>query len=58
MIFDEEYWIIDWQKRQVEVYRRAQAILSLSATLLPGDELSSPLLPSFVCLVSQLFVQR
>ena len=52
----QEYWIIDWHKRQVEVYRRAQAILELVATLLPGDELSSPLLPGFVYPVSQLFI--
>ena len=51
----QEYWIIDWQKRQVEIYRRAQAILKLVATLLPVDELSSPLLPGFVYPVSQLF---
>ena len=50
----QEYWIIDWRKQQIEVYRRAQAILGLVVTLLPGDELSSPLLPGFVCPVSQL----
>ncbi len=51
-----QYWIIDWHKRQVEIYRRAQAILELVATLLPVDELSSPLLPGFVYPVSQLFI--
>jgi Uma2 family endonuclease len=50
-----EYWIIDWQRQQVEVYRREQAVLELAATLLPSDELNSPLLPGFIYTVSQLF---
>jgi Uma2 family endonuclease len=51
-----EYWIIDWQKQQVEVYRREQAMLELAATLLPSDALNSSLLPDFICAISQLFV--
>jgi Uma2 family endonuclease len=51
----QEYWIIDWRKPQLEIYRRAQATLKLVATLLPNDELSSPLLPGFTHPVSQLF---
>jgi Uma2 family endonuclease len=51
----QEYWIIDWRKPQLEIYRRAQATLKLVATLLPNDELSSPLLPGFTYPVSQLF---
>ena len=50
-----EYWIIDWQRQQVEVYRREQAVLELAATLFPSDELNSPLLPDFSYAVSQLF---
>jgi Uma2 family endonuclease len=50
-----EYWIIDWQRQQVEVYRREQAMLELAATLLPNDELNSHLLPDFIYAVSQLF---
>jgi Uma2 family endonuclease len=50
-----EYWIIDWQKQQVEVCRREQALLELAATLLPSDELNSSLLPGFIYTVSQLF---
>ena len=52
-----EYWIADWQKRQVEVYRRSRAKLIQAATLLHDDELTSPLLPSFTCKVSSLFMQ-
>lgn len=51
----QEYWIIDWRKPQIEIYRRTQATLKLFATLLPNDELSSPLLPGFSYPVSQLF---
>jgi Uma2 family endonuclease len=52
-----KYWIIDWQARQVEVYRRSQAKLAHTATLLHEDELTSPLLPGFSCKVSTLFMQ-
>jgi Uma2 family endonuclease len=32
----QEYWITDWLKRQVEVYRREQLALQLIATLYPA----------------------
>lgn len=51
----EEYWIVDWLMRQVEVYRREGHALQLAATLLARDELTSPLLPGFSCPVSGLF---
>jgi len=51
----QEYWIIDWRKQQVEVYRREQFLLRLVNTLLPQDQLTSPLLPDFAYPVSQLF---
>ncbi|MEZ4863197.1 MAG: Uma2 family endonuclease [Caldilineaceae bacterium] len=50
-----EYWILDWRLKQVAVYRREQGELRLVATLLPEETLTSPLLPSFSCLVSSLF---
>ncbi|MCI3281326.1 Uma2 family endonuclease [Synechococcus sp. PCC 6717] len=50
-----EYWIVNAQSQSVEVYRRENAVLKLVATLYPQDELTSPVLPSFRCLVSQLF---
>lgn len=50
----EEYWIVDWLMRQVEVYRREGHALQLAATLLARDELTSPLLPGFSCPVSGL----
>ncbi len=53
-----EYWIVDWRARQVEVYRRRQAVLRLVATLHADDVLESPLLPGFRCTVAQLFSPR
>jgi Uma2 family endonuclease len=51
----QEYWIIDWQKQQVEVYCQAQVLLRLVTTLFPPDQLTSTLLPDFSYPVSQLF---
>lgn len=50
-----EYWIIDWVKQQVEVYRREQGILRLVSTLFDDDELTSPILPGFNCQIASLF---
>lgn len=50
-----EYWIIDWQQRKVEVYRRQDLALHLAVTLYAADTLTSPLLPGFVCPVVTLF---
>ncbi|BAZ01230.1 hypothetical protein NIES37_52290 [Tolypothrix tenuis PCC 7101] len=50
-----EYWIVDWRKQQIEVYRREQGILKLAATLFHDDELTSPILPDFTCAIALLF---
>lgn len=50
-----EYWIVDWQQRQVEVYRRTPAELSLTETLTAAEMLASPLLTGFTCPVAALF---
>ena len=52
----QEYWIINWRSPQVEVYRREKAVLTLTCTLFPGDELVSTLLPGFSCAIDRLFV--
>lgn len=49
----QEYWIVDWRLRQVEVYRRENGQLALVGTLLATDEISSPLLPGFSCKVER-----
>lgn len=51
-----EYWLVDWQARRVEVFRRSRTKLTQTATLLPEDELTSPLLPGFACRVALLFM--
>jgi len=51
----QEYWIFDRLERKVEVYRREKAILKLASTLFSQDELTSPMLPGFNCLVGKLF---
>ncbi len=52
-----EYWIVDWQKGRVEVFRSQRARLAQTATLHQEDELTSPLLPGFACQVASLFLQ-
>jgi len=49
-----EYWIVDWQAKSLQVYRREGAMLKLVATLFPQDELTSPLLPGFTVAVARL----
>ncbi|PPT06036.1 hypothetical protein CKA32_005375 [Geitlerinema sp. FC II] len=50
-----EYWILDRQLQELKVYRREESVLKLAATLFPSDTLTSPQLPGFRCLVSELF---
>jgi len=51
----EEYWIVSFMQRFVEVYRREGGALKLITTLRDLDALESPLLPGFSCQVSGLF---
>jgi len=51
----EEYWIVDWRLRQVEIYRRENVQLQAVSTLLAKDEMTSPLLPGFQCQVKRFF---
>jgi len=51
----EEYWIVNWQERRIEIYRRVEAVLTLNCTLNENDVLQSPLLPGFSCRVGQIF---
>jgi len=50
-----EYWIVDWRRQSIEVYRREQAALQLVATLTNEDVLTSPLLPEFAVPVAGLW---
>lgn len=51
----QEYWIVNWQLRNLEIYRRSDVQLQLIATLLEGDTLTSPLLPGFSTSITQIF---
>jgi Uma2 family endonuclease len=51
----QEYWIVNWQLKTLEIYRRSEAQLHLVATLLEGDTLTTPLLPGFSSPVAQIF---
>lgn len=51
----QEYWIVNWRLRQVEVYQRGNTQLKLIATLLSADEIASPLLPGFRCKIDRFF---
>lgn len=50
-----EYWIVSWERWEVEVYRRSELTLQPVGTLLAGDVLESPLLPGFACPMRDLF---
>ena len=52
----QDYWILDWRLKQIEVYRRQSGLLQLVGTLFPGDKLTSPLLPGFACAAERLFL--
>jgi Uma2 family endonuclease len=51
----EEYWIVDWQPRTIDVYRRIGDALELFETY-PGDGvLESPLLPGFRLQIARIW---
>jgi Uma2 family endonuclease len=52
----QEYWIVNWQLKTLEIYRRTEAQLQLVATLVDGDILTSPLLPGFSTSIDQIFL--
>ena len=51
----QEYWIVSRELRQVQVYRRDNALLTLIMTVQDTDLLTSPLLPDFSCSLSRIF---
>jgi Uma2 family endonuclease len=50
-----EYWIVDWPRRSVEVYRHSERGMDLIAALGEGDTLASPLLPGFAAPLGRVF---
>jgi Uma2 family endonuclease len=56
----QEYWIVDWQAKTIELYRPSNSPLNnsqlnLITTLQVGDTLTSPLLPGFNAVVAEIF---
>lgn len=51
----EEYWIVNWMMRNVEIYRRKWRGLKLVSTVNANDHLTSPLLPGFSHRVGDIF---
>jgi Uma2 family endonuclease len=50
-----EYWIVDWRRQTVAVYRRNQDVLQAAGILSAEEILQSPHLPGFECRLSQFF---
>src|SRR5215212_9318735 len=50
-----EYWILDWQLRRAQIFRRVEAALQLVGTYEGDDLVTSPLLPGFGCPVSRFW---
>lgn len=51
----QEYWIVNWRLKTLEVYRRSDGQIQLHSTLLVEDSLTSPLLPEFAVPIAQVF---
>lgn len=52
----QEYWVVNWQLKTLEVYRRHEAQLQIVSTLMATDALTSPLLPG-LAVSSQIFLR-
>lgn len=52
----QEYWLVNWQLKTLEIYRRTEAQLRLVTMLLDGDLLTSPLLPGFSASIARIFL--
>lgn len=50
-----EYWIVDPDNREIEIYRHRANALSLAAKLSTGAALTSPELPGFTVTVDSVF---
>jgi len=51
----KEYWLVDLQNRVIEVMVARGSGLEMAATFKENDEIRTPLLPGFVCRVSDVF---
>jgi Uma2 family endonuclease len=51
----DEYWIVDWRARSVDIYRRTGEALVLAEQLSGDATITSPLLPGFAASLTQVF---
>ena len=51
----KEYWIVDFEKRVIEVYVLVGEMLKFSALFTDQDEITSSMLPGFSCAVRDIF---
>lgn len=51
----QEYWVMGWEMRSVDVFRLRDRQLELAAALISEDVLVSPMLPGFALPLSRLF---
>jgi Uma2 family endonuclease len=51
----DEYWIVDWRHRVVDVFRRDGEALLQTSRLREDDNVTSPLLPGFSAPVADVF---
>lgn len=51
----KEYWILDPKTRSAEIYCLTDKGMKLTQTCKDNDEITTPLLPDFVCKASSLF---
>jgi len=51
----KEYWIIDWRQQQIEIYCYGGNSLVLNRILKQNEQLTSLILPNFICVLSQVF---
>jgi len=53
----QEYWVVDWERREVAVYRRQGSGLRIVETLRDDATLTSPLLSGFACPIAELWLR-
>jgi Uma2 family endonuclease len=51
----DEYWIVNWHLKQIEVYRHDGLQLATVVRLNEPDHIDSPLLPGFSCPLASIF---
>lgn len=53
-----EYWIVDPERQAIEVYQLEETVLELQKTITGNDELTSMVLPEFVCQADAIFASQ